>query len=110
MAEGRLEWFSAKIAELVDLFRGRSGLRGLFGLCDEPKVSGHLIGESRVQKSKGLAVFVTLMGVEKHQDALVAEVALTESVAIKTVDLRVSQHIADSLQIDDHQVALCELP
>lgn len=53
---------------------------------------------------------VALVGIEEHQHALVAQVALTETFFVKAMDLGVGQHITHTLQVNDHHVALGQLP
>jgi hypothetical protein len=55
-------------------------------------------------------VLVALMSVEEHQHPQVPKVTFTEPFAVKTVNLRVGQDVTNSLKIDDHQVALSDLP
>jgi hypothetical protein len=63
-----------------------------------------------IDKSQRFTVFVALMSIEKHQHTQVPKVAFAEALAVKTVNLRVSQDVANSLEIDDHQIALSDLP
>ena len=55
-------------------------------------------------------MFIALMCVKEHKHALIPKVALAESVFVQAVDLRVSKDISHTLQINDHHVALGELP
>jgi hypothetical protein len=50
------------------------------------------------------------MSIEEHQHPQVPKVTFTEPFAVKTVNLRVGQDVTNSLKIDDHQVALSDLP
>lgn len=55
-------------------------------------------------------MFVALMCVKEHKHALIPEVALAEPFFVQTVDLRIGKDVSHSLQINDHHVALGELP
>jgi hypothetical protein len=55
-------------------------------------------------------MLVAMVGIEEHHDALVAEVTFTEPALVKAVNLRVSKNVTHSLQINDHQVTLSQLP
>ena len=50
------------------------------------------------------------MCIEEHQHPQVPKVAFSEPFAVKTVNLRVGQDVTNSLKIDDHQIALSDLP
>jgi hypothetical protein len=55
-------------------------------------------------------VFIALMSIEEHQHAQIPKVTFAETIAVKTVNLRVGQDVANSLEIDNHQIALSDLP
>ena len=55
-------------------------------------------------------MFVALVCVEEQEDALVAQVAFAESGFIYAVDLGVREYVTNTLNINNHQVTLCELP
>ncbi len=55
-------------------------------------------------------MFVALMSIEEHQHSLIPEVALSKSVLIYTMNLRISQHVANTLKINNHHVTLSKLP
>jgi len=50
------------------------------------------------------------MSIEEHQHSQVPKVTFAEALAVKTVNLRVSKDVTNSLEIDDHQIALSDLP
>jgi hypothetical protein len=51
-------------------------------------------------------MLVALMRVEEHEDALVAEVALSESASVQAVDLGIGQNVSDTLQVNNHHETL----
>ncbi len=55
-------------------------------------------------------MLVAVVGIEEHHDALVAEVTFAEPALVKAVNLRVGKNVTHSLQINDHQVTLSQLP
>ena len=57
-----------------------------------------------------MAMLITLMSVEEHQHAKVAHVAFAESVFIKAMNLGICENIPNSLQVNNHQVAISQLP
>ena len=61
-----LEWGSAQVTELFDLLSKRNDL-ALLGVSDESvEVSRELALRARIQETKGFAVLIALVSVEKH--------------------------------------------
>ena len=50
------------------------------------------------------------MSIEEHQHASVTKVAATEALAIHAVNLGICQDVSNTLKIDDHQIAVSDLP
>ena len=101
MRVGSLEGLAAKITKLVDaLVWGHVPIR--IRLSVQRKTARDFLSLARVKKTKLPAMLITLMSVEEHEHALVAEVALAEALSIETVDLGVGEDVADALQVHDH--------
>ena len=105
-----LERASAQVAQLLDPLAGRDDL-ALLGVSDESvEIGWEFALSAGVQETKGFAVLVALMSVEKHKHSLVSQVALTEALLVQTVDLRIGQDVTHTLQVNDHHVTLGDLP
>lgn len=105
-----LEGGSAQVTELFDLLSKRNDF-ALLRVSDESvEVRGKLALSAGIQETKGFAVLIALVSVEKHQHSLVSQVSLTESLFIETVDLRIGKNVSHTLQINDHHVTLGHLP
>ena len=76
------------------------------GVGNQLEVGRELVLEAGVEQAKGFAMLVALMRVEEHEDALVAEVALSKSASVQAVDLGIGQNVADTLQVNNHHEAL----
>jgi hypothetical protein len=110
MTVSGLEGDSAQVTEFLDPLACRDDLP-LLGVGDESvEVGWEFAVGAGVHETKGFAVLIALVGVEKHKHSLVSQVALTEASFVQTVDLRVRQDITHTLQVNDHHVTLSELP
>ena len=106
-----LEWLSAQVAELIDSHSGVSLKINLLDKFELPVFElGDVIMRARVDQPEGSAMFIALVSVKEHKHAEVSKVALTESVLVKAVNLGVCQNVSDTLQVDNHQVAIGVLP
>jgi hypothetical protein len=72
-----LEGGSAQVTELFDLLSKRNDF-ALLRVSDESvEVRGKLALSAGIQETKGFAVLIALVSVEKHQHSLVSQVSLT---------------------------------
>jgi hypothetical protein len=55
-------------------------------------------------------MLIALMSVEKHQHSLISKITLAKAMFVQTMNLRVSEDVSHTLQVNDHHVALSELP
>ena len=104
-----LEGLAAQVTKFVHSLV-ITAIRVCFRIFYQLKVRRQALLKSRVDQTKCLAMLIALMSVEEHEHTLVGEVALTESLLIHTVNLRVCEDVPDTLQIHDHQVAVSYLP
>jgi hypothetical protein len=105
-----LEGGSAQVTELFDPLVERNDF-SLLGVSDESvEVRREVALGAGIQETKGSAVLIALVSVEKHQHSLVSQVSFSESLFIETVDLRIGKYVSHTLQINDHHVTLGHLP
>jgi hypothetical protein len=55
-------------------------------------------------------MLIALMSVEKHQHSLISKITLAKAMFVQTMNLRVSEDVSHTLQVNDHHVSLSELP
>lgn len=110
MTVSGLKGGSAQVTELFDLLSKRNDFAFLRVSNQSVEVKKELALGAGIQETKGFAVLIALVSVEKHQHSLVSQVSLTESLFIETVDLRICQNVSHTLQINDHHVTLGHLP
>ena len=71
-------------------------------LFEQLEVLWKELGLSGVYQAHVLAIIVANMGVEEHEDSLIPQISLAEFVFFEAVDLWISEHIIDTLEVDDH--------
>jgi len=73
---------------------------------EESEWLGQGISHPWVYKLQSVAVLVALMGCEEFKNAFIAKIAVwLESCPVNAVDERVGEHISNSLDVDNDQVA-----
>ena len=55
-------------------------------------------------------MLITLVSVEEHKHSLITKVTLTESLSVKTMNLRVCEDITYTLKVNNHEIAFSNLP
>ena len=100
--------FSAEITQFLYFLHQVDFLR--IEVSKQLEIFRKLLSIFRVHKTKSTAMLGTLVSVEEHQHAKVAHVAFAESMLIKAMNLRICENIANSLQVNNHQVAISQLP
>jgi len=51
-------------------------------------------------------MLIALMSVEKHQHSLISKITLAKAMLVQTMNLRVSEDVSHTLQVNDHHVSL----
>jgi len=105
------EHFFAKVTNLVDFLELISWLLVLVIGGEKLEIFWHFTVRLRVQQTKVLAEFVTLVSSEESQDTFILKVRRVIVCAlIQGMDDRISQNILNSLDIDDDQITPGDLP
>jgi hypothetical protein len=108
LTESGVKGLLAEVTELVHLLRGVSLV--VYIIDDFEVAIGDFPCIARIDQTKILAVLIALVGVKEHENAEVTEVTLSKSVLVQAMNLGVSQHITNSLDVHYHHITMGVLP
>ena len=66
--------------------------------------------EPRIDKTQRFAMLVAMVTVEEHRDTCFSEIALSETMLVQAMNLRIGEDVPIALKVNNHHVSLGELP
>ncbi len=66
--------------------------------------------EPWIDKTQRFAMLVAMVTVEEHRDTCFSKIALSETMLVQAMNLRVGEDVPITLKVNNHHVSLSELP
>ena len=55
-------------------------------------------------------MLIAVVTIKEHRNTCFSKIALSEAMLVQAMNLRIREHVSIALEVDNHHVALGELP